>query len=97
MASINLKLTRLAGKSALILAAAGSRVSSSVSKVECDRRAEIKGLGGGALSNTNCAERGARQAPDFLLELAFDLPKYARLAPYAFRGQLPDLYRGREI
>ena len=64
--------------------------------VECDALEEIKGLGGATVVIANRVERRARAAADFLLELAFDLPEYARLAPYAFVGQLLGLYTGIE-
>lgn len=62
--------------------------------IECAALEEIKGLGGTTLVIANRVERRARAAADFLLELAFDLPEYARLAPYAFAGQLLGLYTG---
>jgi glutamine---fructose-6-phosphate transaminase (isomerizing) len=62
--------------------------------VECDVLEEIKNLGGTTLLVTNRADRRARAAADFLVELGFDLPEYARLAPHVFAGQFMGLYTG---
>lgn len=55
---------------------------------------EIKGLGGTTLVIANRIEDRARAAADLVIELDCDLPEYARLAPYAFAGQLMGLYAG---
>lgn len=62
--------------------------------VECDVLEEIKDLGGTTLVVTNRANGRARAAADFLLELGFSLPEYARLVPHVFAGQLMGLYTG---
>jgi glucosamine--fructose-6-phosphate aminotransferase (isomerizing) len=61
---------------------------------ECDVLEEIKSLGATTLVLTNKADRRAHAAADFLLEFAFDLPEFARLAPFVFAGQLMGLYTG---
>ena len=61
---------------------------------ECDVLEEIKGLGGTTLTLTNQADERARAASDLLIEFNFELPELARLAPYAFAGQLIGLYTG---
>jgi glutamine---fructose-6-phosphate transaminase (isomerizing) len=63
-------------------------------EVECKAVEEIKRLGGTTLVVTNRADRRAHAAADFLVELGFDSPEFARLAPYAFAGQLLGLYTG---
>jgi glucosamine--fructose-6-phosphate aminotransferase (isomerizing) len=61
---------------------------------ECDVLQEIKGLGGTTLAIANRADERARNASDLLVELDFELPESARLAPYIFAGQLAGLYTG---
>jgi len=61
---------------------------------ECDVLEEIKGLGGTTLVITNRADARARSSADFLIELGFSLPEYARLGAYVFAGQLMGLYTG---
>jgi glucosamine--fructose-6-phosphate aminotransferase (isomerizing) len=61
---------------------------------ECDVLQEIKGLGGTTLAVANRADQRARAACDLLIELDFELPELARLAPYVFAGQLTGLYTG---
>ncbi len=63
-------------------------------EMECDLLEEIKSLGGTTLVVANRANGRARASADFLLELGFDLPEHARLAPYVFAGQLIGLYTG---
>jgi glucosamine--fructose-6-phosphate aminotransferase (isomerizing) len=55
---------------------------------------EVKGLGGTTLVIANQGDSRARAAADLLLELSLDVPEFARLAPYAFAGQLMGLYTG---
>lgn len=55
---------------------------------------EVKELGGTTLVIANRADHRTRAATDFLLEFSFDLPEFARLAPYVFVGQLMGLYAG---
>lgn len=61
---------------------------------ECDVLQEIKGLGATTLAVANRADKRARDASDLLVEFDLDLPEVARLAPYAFAGQLTGLYTG---
>ena len=61
---------------------------------ECDVLLEIKGLGATTLAIVNRADERARSASDLLVELDFELPELARLAPYIFAGQLAGLYTG---
>jgi glutamine---fructose-6-phosphate transaminase (isomerizing) len=61
---------------------------------ECDVLEEIKGLGGTTLTITNHADERSRASSDLLIELGFDLPELARMAPYVFAGQLIGLYTG---
>jgi len=63
-------------------------------EAECEVLQEVKGLGGNTLVVTNTADVGTRQAADFLVELNLDLPEYARLAAYAFTGQLLGYFTG---
>jgi len=55
---------------------------------------EVKSLGGSTLVVTNTADERTCRAADFLVELHLDIPEHARLAPYAFTGQLLGLYLG---
>lgn len=55
---------------------------------------EVKGLGGTTLVVANRADSATRRVADFLVELNLDLPEYARLAAYAFTGQLLGLFTG---
>ena len=61
---------------------------------ECDVLEETKGMGGTTLTIVNKADQRVRAASDLLIEFGFDLPEVARLAPYAFAGQLLGLYTG---
>ena len=61
---------------------------------ECDVLQEIKRLGGTTLAVANRADERARGASDLLVEFDFELPELARLAPYAFAGQLAGFYTG---
>jgi len=61
---------------------------------ESDVLAEVKRLGGTTLAIANRVGQRARAASDLLLELDFELPELARLAPYVFAGQLAGLYTG---
>jgi len=61
---------------------------------ECDVLQEMKGLGGTTLAIANRVDERARNASDLLVELDFELPESARLAPYIFAGQLAGLYTG---
>src|SRR4029077_15782472 len=63
-------------------------------EAECGVLQEVKGLGGTTLTITNRADERARRASDLLVELKFDLPELACLAPYVFAGQLVGLYTG---
>ncbi len=55
---------------------------------------EIKGLGATTLVIANAAGQRARAAADVYIELAFDLPEFARLAAYAVPGQMLGLATG---
>ncbi len=55
---------------------------------------ELKQLGAKTLVVTNAADPRARAASDLLVELAFDIPEYARLAAYMFTGHLLGLLTG---
>src|SRR5438046_8902108 len=61
---------------------------------ECDVLQEMKGLGATILTIANHADKRARESSDLLIELGFDLPELARLAPYVFAGQFAGLYTG---
>ncbi len=54
----------------------------------------MKGLGATILTIANHADKRARESSDLLIELGFDLPELARLAPYVFAGQFAGLYTG---
>ena len=55
---------------------------------------ETKELGATTAVVTNVADPRARDSADLLLELNLDVPEFARLAAYAFAGQLLGLYTG---
>ena len=55
---------------------------------------EIKSLGGTTLTVANRADQRACRASDLVIELKLEIPEIARLAPYAFAGQLLGLYTG---
>jgi len=57
-------------------------------EAEVDVLEEIKDLGATTLVIANAADQRAQVAADLLVELRLDLPEYARLAAYAFAGQL---------
>lgn len=63
-------------------------LSESGQQAELDVLEEVKQLGATTLVVTNAADERARTNADFLVELGFDLPEYARLAPYILAGQL---------
>jgi len=55
---------------------------------------ETKAMGGTTVAVVNQADDRVRAAADLLIEFRFDLPEFARLAPYVFVGQLMGLYTG---
>jgi glucosamine--fructose-6-phosphate aminotransferase (isomerizing) len=63
-------------------------LSESSYQAECDVLEEIKGLGGTTLVVANHADERARKSADLLVELDLDGPELARVAAYAFAGQL---------
>lgn len=69
-------------------------LSETAYEAELDVLQEVKSLGATTLVVANQADQRVRAASDFLVELCFDLPELARLAAYAFAGQLLGLYTG---
>lgn len=63
-------------------------------KAEVEVLEEIKKLGGITLVVTNHADKRARAAADFLVELKADAPELARLPLFPMTGQLLGLYTG---
>jgi glutamine---fructose-6-phosphate transaminase (isomerizing) len=61
---------------------------------ECEVLQEMKSLGATTLTIANRADERARESSDLLIELGFDLPELARLAPSVFAGQIAGLYTG---
>ena len=61
---------------------------------ECEVLQEMKSLGATTVTIANRADERARESSDLLIELGFDLPELARLAPYVFAGQIAGLYTG---
>lgn len=55
---------------------------------------EMKQLGATTLVIGNALDTHARRAADFALEMALDVPEYARLAPLTIWGQLLGVYTG---
>jgi len=55
---------------------------------------EVKSLGGTTLAITPRADSRVKEAADLLIVLDFDVPEFARLAPYVLPGQLVGLYTG---
>jgi glucosamine--fructose-6-phosphate aminotransferase (isomerizing) len=55
---------------------------------------EIKSLGGTTLTVANRADQRICRASDLVIELNLAVSEIARLAPYAFAGQLLGLYTG---
>jgi glucosamine--fructose-6-phosphate aminotransferase (isomerizing) len=69
-------------------------ISESSYDAECDVLQETKQQGGTTLAVVNRADERVRASADFLIELQTDVPEFARVAPYAFAGQLLGLYTG---
>lgn len=63
-------------------------VSETGCQAESDVLQEVKRLGATTLVIANTADERVRSNADFLVELGFDLPEYARLAAYSLVGQL---------
>jgi glutamine---fructose-6-phosphate transaminase (isomerizing) len=63
-------------------------LSESGQEAELDVLEEVKQLGATTLVVTNTAGERVRASTDLLVELGFDIPEYARLAPYIVAGQL---------
>ncbi|HEU5334960.1 MAG TPA: SIS domain-containing protein [Terriglobales bacterium] len=57
-------------------------------QAEADVLQEVKRLGATTLVVANTVDDRVRSNADFLVELGFDLPEYARLAAYTLLGQL---------
>jgi glucosamine--fructose-6-phosphate aminotransferase (isomerizing) len=69
-------------------------LSESGAEAETEVLQEVKGLGGTTMVVANSASSAVREAADFVVELRLDVPEFARLAAYAFPGQLLGLYTG---
>ena len=65
-------------------------------EAEVDVLEELKELGAKTLVVANVADTRVKAASDLLLELAFDIPEYARLAAYTFAGQFLGALTGLE-
>jgi glutamine---fructose-6-phosphate transaminase (isomerizing) len=63
-------------------------------EAEADLLREVKGLGGTTMVVTDEADAPVRSAADLLIELPFDLPELALVAPFLVPGQLLGLYTG---
>lgn len=72
----------------------GFLISESSQDIELEVLQETKALGAATLVVINRAAPGVRSHADLLLELRLDLPEAARLAVFAFVGQLLGLYTG---
>ncbi len=72
----------------------GFLISESAQEIELEVLQETKALGAATLVVTNHAAPHVRSHADLLLELKLDLPETARLAAFAFAGQILGLYTG---
>ena len=63
-------------------------ISETAYQAEVDVLQEVKRLGATTLVVANTADERVRANADFLVELGFDLPEYARLGAYCLAGQL---------
>jgi glutamine---fructose-6-phosphate transaminase (isomerizing) len=69
-------------------------LSESAYEAELEVLQETKELGGTTVVIANEGDARAHRFADLLLELKLDVPEYARLAAYAFAGQLLGFYTG---
>jgi len=69
-------------------------LSESAYEAELEVLQETKELGGTTIVVANEGDARADRFADLLLELKLDVPEYARLAAYAFVGQLMGFYTG---
>jgi glucosamine--fructose-6-phosphate aminotransferase (isomerizing) len=69
-------------------------LSESAYEAELEVLQETKELGGTTVVIANEGDARAHRFADLLLELKLDVPEYARLAAYAFAGQLLGYYTG---